>query len=80
MVDKTLKEFGHLDIVVSNAGVFHHESFLKMTEEEWDEVLTVDLKGTFNCCRAVAIGPMLEQKWGRIICITAISDSPDIRT
>lgn len=72
MVDKAIKEFGHLDIIVSNAGVFHHESFLKMSEEEWDEVLTVDLKGTFNCCRA-AIGHMLTQKWGRIICITAIS-------
>lgn len=72
MVDKAMKEFGHLDILVSNAGVFHHESFLKMSEEEWDEVLTVDLKGTFNCCRAV-VGPMSAQKWGRIICITAIS-------
>jgi 3-oxoacyl-[acyl-carrier protein] reductase len=72
MVDQAVKAFGHLDIVVSNAGVFHHESFLKMTEEEWDEVLTVDLKGTFNCCRA-AIGSMQAQKWGRIICITAIS-------
>ena len=72
LVNKTITEFGHLDIVVSNAGVFHHESFLKMTEEEWDEVLTIDLKGAFNCCRA-AIGPMLKQKWGRIICITAIS-------
>lgn len=72
MVDRTLKEFGHLDILVSNAGVFHHQMFLQMTEEEWDEVLTVDLKGTFNCCRA-AIEPMMVQKWGRIVCVTAIS-------
>lgn len=72
MVEKALQAFGHLDILVSNAGVFHHQMLHKMTEEEWDEVLTVDLKGTFNCCRAV-IGPMIAQKWGRIICITAIS-------
>ncbi len=72
MVETAITELGHLDILVSNAGVFHHESFLKMTEEEWDEVLTIDLKGAFNCCRA-AIGPMLARKWGRIICITAIS-------
>jgi len=72
MVEKALAEFGHLDILVSNAGVFHHASFLTMTEAEWDEVLTVDLKGTFNCARAV-VGPMAAQKWGRIICITAIS-------
>ena len=72
MVEKALKEFGHLDILVSNAGIFHHQSFLAMTETEWDEVLTVDFKGTFNCTRAV-IGPMITQKWGRIICVTAIS-------
>jgi 3-oxoacyl-[acyl-carrier protein] reductase len=72
MVEKTLKEFGHLDILVSNAGIFHHQKFLEMTEHEWDEVLNVDLKGTFNSCRA-AIGPMTAQRWGRIICITAIS-------
>src|SRR5215813_11353620 len=58
MVEQALKEFGHLDILVSNAGVFHHQMFLDMTEEEWDEVLNVDLKGTFNCCRA-AIDPMI---------------------
>ncbi len=72
MVEKTLQTFGHLDILVSNAGVFHHQMFMQMTEEEWDEVINVDLKGTFNCCRAV-IDPMIVQKWGRIICVTAIS-------
>jgi len=72
MVEKAMQAFGHLDILVSNAGVFHHQKLQQMTEEEWDEVITVDLKGTFNCCRAV-IGPMIAQKWGRIICITAIS-------
>ena len=72
MVEHALKELNHLDILVSNAGIFHHQSFLEMSETEWDEVLNVDLKGSFNCCRAV-IGPMTMQKWGRIICITAIS-------
>jgi len=72
MVERAIQAFGHLDILVSNAGVFHHQMLYKMTEEEWDEVLAVDLKGTFNCCRAV-INPMIAQKWGRIICITAIS-------
>jgi 3-oxoacyl-[acyl-carrier protein] reductase len=72
MVEKALTEFGHIDILVSNAGIFHHQSFLAMTEAEWDGVLTVDLKGAFNCARAV-INPMMAQKWGRIICITAIS-------
>lgn len=72
MVERAIQAFGHLDILVSNAGVFRHQMLYKMTEEEWDEVLAVDLKGTFNCCRAV-INPMIAQQWGRIICITAIS-------
>ena len=72
MVAQAVQAFGHLDILVSNAGVFHHQMFLQMTEEEWDEVINVDLKGTFNCCRAV-IDSMIAQKWGRIICVTAIS-------
>jgi 3-oxoacyl-[acyl-carrier protein] reductase len=63
MVERVQSEFGHLDIVVCSAGVFHHTPFLKLSEEEWDEVLTVDLKGLFNCTRT-AIGSMAERKWG----------------
>lgn len=72
MIERAQHEFGHLDILVCNAGVFHHTAFMKLSEEEWDEVLTVDLKGAFNCARA-AIGQMVERKWGRIVCVTAIS-------
>jgi NADP-dependent 3-hydroxy acid dehydrogenase YdfG len=72
MVERARAELGHLDILVCSAGVFHHTPFLKMSEEEWDEVLTVDLKGLFNCTRA-AIAHMAERKWGRIIFITATS-------
>jgi 3-oxoacyl-[acyl-carrier protein] reductase len=72
MVERIQSEFGRLDILVCNAGVFHHTPFLELTEEEWDEVLTIDLKGIFNCVRA-AIGQMVDQKWGRIIAVTATS-------
>jgi len=72
MVERAELEFGHVDILVCSAGVFHHTPFLKMSEEEWDEVLTVDLKGLFNCTRA-AIAQMAQRKWGRIILITATS-------
>jgi 3-oxoacyl-[acyl-carrier protein] reductase len=72
MVERAQSEFGHLDILVCNAGVFHHTPFLNMSEEEWDEVLTVDLKGIFNCIRA-AISQMVDRKWGRIIAVTATS-------
>jgi 3-oxoacyl-[acyl-carrier protein] reductase len=72
MVDRTQAEFGHLDILVCSAGVFHHTPFLKLSEEEWDEVLTIDLKGIFNCIRC-AIAQMVDRKWGRIIAVTATS-------
>jgi 3-oxoacyl-[acyl-carrier protein] reductase len=72
MIERTQAEFGHLDILVCNAGVFHHTPFLDLSEEEWDEVLTIDLKGIFNCIRA-AISQMVERKWGRIIAVTATS-------
>ena len=72
MVERAQSEFGHLDILVCSAGVFHHTPFLQMSDEEWDEVLTVDLKGLFNCTRT-AIAQMAERKWGRIILITATS-------
>jgi len=72
MVERTQSEFGHLDILVCNAGVFYHTPLLKMSEQEWDEVLTIDLKGIFNCVRA-AIAQMADRKWGRIIAVTATS-------
>jgi 3-oxoacyl-[acyl-carrier protein] reductase len=72
MVEHAQSEFAHLDILVCNAGVFHHTPFLKLSEEEWDEVLMIDLKGIFNCIR-VAIAQMVERKWGRIIAVTATS-------
>lgn len=72
LIERAQSELGRLDILVCNAGVFHHTPFLELSEQEWDEVLTVDLKGIFNCTRA-AIAGMVERKWGRIICITATS-------
>jgi 3-oxoacyl-[acyl-carrier protein] reductase len=72
MIERTQSELGHLDILVCNAGVFRHTPFLEMSEEEWDEVLTVDLKGIFNCIRP-AIARMAERRWGRIIAVTATS-------
>ncbi|HEX4210709.1 MAG TPA: SDR family NAD(P)-dependent oxidoreductase [Candidatus Binataceae bacterium] len=72
MIERAQSEFGRLDILVCSAGVFHHTPFLQMSEQEWDEVLTVDLKGLFNCTQA-AIAQMVQRKWGRIILITATS-------
>lgn len=72
LVDNIKEEFGGIDILVNNAGMNWDGVIWKMTEEQWDAVINVDLKGTFNFIRAVA--PFFrEQKSGKIINITSIN-------
>ncbi len=72
MVDKVVAAWGNLDILVCNAGVNWDGVIWKMTEEQWDTVQNIDLKGYFNYIRAVA--PLFrEQKSGRIINLTSIN-------
>ena len=66
MVETAMDNFGKIDIVVNNAGIARDRMIFKMSEEEWDAVVGVHLKGTFNCIRAAA-PHMREQKWGRYI-------------
>lgn len=70
MVDRTLAELGRVDILFNNAGISKPGMLWKLTEEQWDLVIDVNLKGTFNCIQAVA-GPMMEQKSGSIINVTS---------
>ena len=70
IIQSALDEFGHLDILVNNAGILRDRTFLKMTEEEWDAVIAVHLKGTFTCSKFAALA-MSEQGSGRIINITS---------
>ncbi len=65
------KAWGGIHILVNNAGMIKDNLLLRMSVEEWSEVLDVNLKGTFLCSR-LAIKYMLRQKWGRIINITSI--------
>jgi 3-oxoacyl-[acyl-carrier protein] reductase len=53
MVEHSVKEFGTVDILINNAGITRTAMILKMTEEEWDQVLDVNLKGLFNCMQEV---------------------------
>jgi sorbitol-6-phosphate 2-dehydrogenase len=66
MVGKVLNEFNRIDILVNSAGISKIISFLNTTEEIWDEIMSVNLKGTFLCCQAV-IPIMLKQGGGKII-------------
>jgi 3-oxoacyl-[acyl-carrier protein] reductase len=70
-VDELASAWGHLDILVNNAGIHQNEAIWAMEEAQWDEVLEVNLKGTFNYIRAVAPG-FREQGAGRIINIASI--------
>ncbi|HHV63189.1 MAG TPA: 3-oxoacyl-ACP reductase FabG [Firmicutes bacterium] len=70
MVDVALARFGRIDILVNNAGIFTTARVEDMTEEEWDETIDINLKGVFNCSKAV-IPHMVSRKSGRIINISS---------
>lgn len=65
-VEATVKEFGKIDILVNNAGVLRDNMLFKMSDNDWDMVMNVHLKGSFNCARAVQ-KHMVDNKYGRII-------------
>jgi 3-oxoacyl-[acyl-carrier protein] reductase len=64
------ERFGRIDILVNNAGIIRPAMLHKMSEEQWDAVLGVHLKGSFNCLQAV-VGGMIERGYGRIINVTS---------
>ncbi len=69
--EKTLSEFGKVEILVNNAGITRDSLIIRMKDEDWDAVLNVNLKGTFLCTRE-AVKIMIKQKYGRIINISSI--------
>ncbi len=71
LVAATIAELGRLDVLVNNAGVTRDNLLMRMKDEDWDEVLTINLKGAFNCVRA-AVRPMLKARGGRIVNITSV--------
>jgi NAD(P)-dependent dehydrogenase (short-subunit alcohol dehydrogenase family) len=70
IVETTVATFGQIDVLVNNAGIVRFRRFDEMTEEQWDAVIGVHLKGTFNCARH-AVPHMIRQRYGRIVNITS---------
>ncbi|MDD4858962.1 MAG: 3-oxoacyl-[acyl-carrier-protein] reductase [Dehalococcoidales bacterium] len=71
MIDKTIAAFGKIDILVNNAGITRDQLLLRMSDDDWDRVLTIDLKSVFLCTRAV-LRPMLKARWGRIVSLSSV--------
>lgn len=71
MVKETINQFGKLDILVNNAGITRDNLLMRMKEDEWDDVININLKGVFLCTKAVT-RQMMKQRSGRIINISSI--------
>ena len=72
MTKLALEEFEKIDILVNNAGVTRDNLIMRMDESEWDTVINVNLKGTFNCSKSL-IRPMMRSRYGRIVNISSVS-------
>ena len=73
--DETIKQFGRLDILVNNAGIYFPKPALELTEEEWDKMLDINLKGQFLCAQRAAkeMAKNPPAGWGRIINIASVA-------
>jgi len=71
MTQAVIERFGHIDILINNAGITRDKLILRMTEEDWDAVLNINLKGTFNCTKVV-VRHMAKQRSGKIVNIASV--------
>ena len=72
MIESVVEELGRLDILVNNAGITRDNLILRMSDDEWDDVINTNLKSVFVACRAAA-RPMMKGKFGRIVNIASTS-------
>jgi len=71
LIETAATTMGRIDILVNNAGVTRDQLVIRMTDEDWDTVLNIDLKSAFMCSRAV-LRYMMKQRWGRIVSIASV--------
>ncbi|MFN8279655.1 MAG: 3-oxoacyl-[acyl-carrier-protein] reductase [Saprospiraceae bacterium] len=71
LIQQVIQDFGTIDILVNNAGVTRDNLIMRMTEEQWDEVIRINLKSAFNLSK-FAVTPMMKQRSGSIINITSV--------
>jgi 3-oxoacyl-[acyl-carrier protein] reductase len=72
MAKTVVDEFGKIDILVNNAGITRDDLLMRMKESDWDDVININLKGAWNCSKAV-IRPMMKKRYGRIVNISSVS-------
>lgn len=72
MIDKTIESFGRVDVLVNNAGITRDSLLIRMSEDDFDEVISANLKGVFNCIKNVS-RIMIKQKYGRIVNIASVA-------
>jgi len=71
LIEQAVKDLGRIDVLVNNAGITRDTLLMRMSEDDWDAVLSTNLKGAFLCAKA-AIRPMLRQRSGRIVNISSV--------
>ena len=71
LVETAITAYGRVDILVNNAGITRDQLLLRMSEEDWDKVININLKSVFLCTKAV-LKHMIKQRWGRIINMASI--------
>ena len=72
MAKTVVDEFGKIDILVNNAGITRDDLLMRMKESDWDDVININLKGAWNCSKAV-LRPMMKKRYGRIVNISSVS-------
>ena len=71
LVEAVIANYGRIDILVNNAGINRDQLLVRMSDEDWDKVMDIDLKRVFLCTKA-ELWPMIKQRWGRIISIASV--------